>query len=515
VQVTETLNEGLKRELKVVVGAEELASQLAAKLNEIKDQVRVRGFRPGKVPLAHLKRLYGRSLMAEVVQKAVDESSQKAVSDRDEKPAYQPQVVLPEAQDEIEKIIDGAGDLSFTMTYEVVPAFEVGDFSTIELEKEVADVEDASVDEAIANMARHYQDFEPREEGAISASGDQVTIDFVGKIDGVAFEGGTGTDARLVLGSESFIPGFEDQLIGLKAGETTTVHVTFPEDYGVASLAGKPATFDVTIKEIAAPKEFVLNDDFAKKFGLESADALRERIREQIASEYEQVSRNKLKRQLLDRLDERYDFVLPERLVEGEFEQIWRALTAEMEREGKTFADEGTTEEEARAEYRRIAERRVRLGLLLGRVGEEAQVTITDQEMQGALINRARQFPGQERQVFEFYRNNPQAMIELRGPIFEQKVVDHIVGLAKVTEKKVSRDELFADDEEGHAHDHSHEHSHDHSHDHSHSHDHDHAHSHDHAHEHDHGAEEAEAKPAKKKAAPKKAKKADEASDAE
>ena len=512
-QVTETLNEGLKRELKVVVGAEELASQLAAKLNEIKDQVRVRGFRPGKVPAAHLKRLYGRSLMAEVVQKTVDESSQKIVAERDEKPAYQPQVVLPESQEEVEKIIEGQGDLTFTMSFEVVPPFEVGDFTTIELEKEVATVDDANVDEALSTMSQHYREFEPREAGAISASGDQVTIDFVGKIDGVAFEGGTGTDARLVLGSDTFIPGFEDQLIGLKAGEETVVHVNFPEDYGVDSLAGKPATFDVTIKEVAAPKDFVVDDEFAKKLGMESAEALRERVRAQIASEYDQVSRGKLKRQLLDRLDERYDFVLPERLVEGEFEQIWRALTGEMEREGKTFADEDTTEEEARAEYRRIAERRVRLGLLLGRVGEQAEVTITDQEMQGALINRARQFPGQERQVFEFYRNNPQAMLELRGPIFEQKVVDYIVDQAKVTEKVVSREELYADPEGDHAHDHSHDHVHDHAHEHSHSHEHGQECTHDHSHEHDHAAED---KPAKKKAAPKKAaKKGDDETDAE
>ncbi|WP_137390502.1 trigger factor [Rhodoligotrophos defluvii] len=498
-QVTETLNEGLKRELKVVVGAQELESQLEQRLHEIKDQVRVRGFRPGKVPVNHLRRLYGRSLMAEVVQKTVDDSSQKAIAERNEKPAYQPQIALPEDKEGIEQIIEGKADLAYTMSFEIVPSFEVGDFSGIELEKEVAPVDEADIDDALANIARNYREFEPRGEGETAKIGDQVTLDFVGKIDGEPFEGGSGTDAKLELGSNSFIPGFEDQLIGLKAGESTVVHVTFPEDYGVERLAGKPATFDVTMKEVAAPKELAIDDEFAKKLGLEDLATLRQRIRDQIASEYEQVSRSKLKRQLLDRLDERYEFALPERLVEDEFQQIWRSLTAEMEREGRSFEDENTTEEQARAEYRRIAERRVRLGLLLGRVGEQANVSITDQELQQAMINRARQFPGQERQVFEFYRSNPQAMLELRGPIFEEKVVDHIIAQSKVSEKPVTREALYADPDEGHdqAHAHDHEHSHDH--------DHDHAHDHDHSHDHAEAAADNEKKgSAKKKPAAKK-----------
>lgn len=447
-QVTETRNEGLKRELKVVVGADELENQLVDRLNELKGQVRLRGFRPGKVPVAHLRKVYGRSVMAEVVQKAVDETSQQALTEREEQPAYQPEISLTEDEKEIEQVMEGKADLAFTMAFEVVPPFDIADLSGLKLEKPVAEVGDDQIADALQRIAQQYRDFAPRDAKEKAKDGDRVTIDFVGRIDGEAFEGGSAEDVPLELGSNSFIPGFEEQLVGAKAGDEREVKVTFPADYGAEHLAGKDAVFAVTVKEVAAPQEGEPDDEFAKKLGMDSLDALKERIREQIASEHEGASKAKMKRQLLDRLDEMHTFDLPEKLVDGEFEQIWHALTHEMEHEGKSFEDEGTTEEEARKEYRAIAERRVRLGLVLGRIGEEAGVTIGDEELQGALIERARQFPGQERQVFDYYRNNPQAMMELRGPLFEQKAVDTIIEKADVTETPVSREELFADPDE-------------------------------------------------------------------
>lgn len=464
-QVTETLNEGLKRQLKVVVGADELEEQMTSKLQELKSEVRIKGFRPGKVPVNHLRRLYGRSVMAEVVQKTVDETTQKAIAEREEKPAYQPEISLTEDPGEIEQLMEGKADLAYTVTFEIIPDFEVADLTGITLEKSVAKVAEEEVQESLKRLADQYREYEPRGEGDGACEGDRVTIDFIGRIDGETFEGGSAQDVPLEIGSDRFIPGFEKQLVGAKTGDQLTVEVTFPEDYGVEHLAGKPAAFEVNVKDISVPKEATVDDALAQRLGMEDLETLKARIRDQIEAEFEQVSNAKLKRQLLDRLDELHSFALPDKLVEGEFNQIWQTLEREMEREGQTFEDEGKTEEELRAEYRKIAERRVRLGLVLGRVGEAAGVTITEQEMQAALMERARQFQGQEREVFEYYRQNPQAMLELRGPLFEQKVVDHIVAQAAVTDKEVSREELLADpDEEGHDHDHDHAgHDHDHS----------------------------------------------------
>jgi trigger factor len=356
--------------------------------------------------------------------------------------------------------------------------------------------------------------------------GDRATISFVGKIDGEAFEGGTADNVPLEIGSGQFIPGFEDQLIGAKAGDDVTVKVTFPETYGVATLAGKPAEFAVKVASVESPKESAIDDEFAKKLGVESADKLKETVRERLGQEFAQMTRLKLKRDVLDALDKTYSFELPEKLVEAEFKGIWNALETEMQRTGKSFADEGTTEEDARKEYRAIAERRVRLGLVLGTLGEKEGVNITDEELQRALLDRARQFPGQERQVFDYYRKNANALLELRGPIFEQKVVDHIVAKANVSEKKVTREELQAlvQDESEHDHDHAHhDHAHhDHDHDHhdhdhehhdheNHHHDHDHGHHHDHDHHHDHAhhdhAHEPQHQTAVRRTAPRKGKK--------
>ena len=470
-QITETVNEGLKRSLKVVVEASELERDFSSRLGELSGQVRLKGFRPGKVPVSHLRRIYGKSVMAEVVQKKVDDSTKKALAERQLKPAYSPEIDLPQDQAAIENMMEGKGDLAFTMTFEIVPAIEVKDFGTIEIDRFVVDVTDDHLEEALKRIAAQQKSFEAKPEEGAAEKGDRVVISFVGKIDGEAFEGGSAEDVPLELGSGQFLPGFEDQLIGAKAGDSLAVKADFPSDYSVAALAGKPAVFDVRVKSVEASRQSEIDDALAQKLGLDNLEALRSNVRARIAGEFAQMSAMKLKRDVLDRLDQQYNFELPQRLVDAEFEQIWSALQREMKQSGKSFADEGTTEEEARKEYQAIANRRVRLGLLLGTVGEQAGITITDEEMQRALIDRARQFPGQERKVIDFYRKNSNALMELRGPIFEQKVVEYIVAQAKVTEKKVTREELakaVEDDQEFHGYGPDHDHAHDHGHEHDH-----------------------------------------------
>ncbi len=441
-QVTETSSDGLKRQLKVVVGAGEIGERYAAKLDEIKDRVQIKGFRKGKVPIGHLKKVYGRSLMGEVLQQTIEEKSRAAISERNERPAFQPQIELTEDQQEIEKVMSGEADLSFGMNFEVLPDFTLADFSTLTLEKLVADVDDKSIDDAINQLVDRSTSFETAE-GRVAEDGDRLTIDFVGKIDDVAFEGGTGEGINLVLGQGNFIPGFEEGLKGAKAGDERAVNATFPEEYPEKTLAGKAATFDVTVKEVAVPKKPAVDDEFAKTLGAENLANLRELVTEQIKREFEQASRTKLKRVLLDELEKKHDFALPPSLVEREFEGIWRQVTEGLKQAERTFEDEGKTEETAKDEYRKIAERRVRLGLILGEVGDKGQIQVTQEELRRALMEQARRYPGQERMVYEFYEKNPNAIAELRAPIYEEKVVDHILEQAKPTEKKVDREELL------------------------------------------------------------------------
>jgi len=439
-QVTETLSAGLKREYKVVVGQAELNSELNAKLADMSKRANIKGFRPGKVPVAHLKRVYGRSAMAEVLQDAVDTRSKKLLEEKNLKPAYQPEVKLPTDEAEIAAVMDGKGDLSFTMALEVIPDFDVKDHSGLALVRHVVPVADSEIEETLKRIASQSKNFE--EKTGEAKAGDRVTINFVGTIDGAAFDGGTADDVALEIGSGQFIPGFEDQLVGAKAGDEITVKVSFPADYGVAELAGKPAEFATKVTKVEGAKEAEIDEEFAKKMGFEDLAKLKDMIKERMGAEYAQMSGMKLKRDVLDALDKEYTFELPEKLVESEFNGIWNALSGEMTRSGKSFADEGTTEEDARKEYRAIAERRVRLGLVLGRMGEKQGVVVSEQELQNALMNRMRQFPGQEKMVIDYYRRNPAAMMELRGPIFEQKVVDAIVATAKLDEKSVSKEEL-------------------------------------------------------------------------
>ena len=447
-QVTETLSAGLKREYKVVVGQSELNTELNAKLADMSKRANIKGFRPGKVPVAHLKRVYGRSAMAEVLQDAVDTRSKKLLEEKNLKPAYQPEVKLPTDEAEIAAVMDGKGDLSFTMALEVIPDFDVKDHSGLALVRHVVPVADSEIEETLKRIASQSKNFEEKKGKA--KAGDRVTINFVGTIDGAAFDGGTADDVALEIGSGQFIPGFEDQLVGAKAGDEITVKVSFPADYGVAELAGKPAEFATKVTKVEGAKEAEIDEDFAKKMGFEDLSKLKGMIKERMGAEYAQMSSMKLKRDVLDALDKEYSFELPEKLVEAEFNGIWNALTGEMTRSGKSFADEGTTEEDARKEYRAIAERRVRLGLVLGRMGEKQGVVVSEQELQNALMDRMRQFPGQEKMVIDYYRRNPSAMMELRGPIFEQKVVDAIVATAKLDEKSVSKEELqkMVEDEE-------------------------------------------------------------------
>ena len=447
-QVTETLSQGLKRAYKVVLPAQDLAARLDGQLSEMKDKARINGFRPGKVPVAHLRKIYGKSVMADVVQNAVNEVNRKIIDDNGFRLAGEPKIAFPEDQAEVERALEAQGDLAYTVDIEVLPKFEIGTFDDIALERPVYTSSESEIDEALVRMGERNRPFEPVADDRAAASGDKVTIDFVGKIDGVAFEGGTGADHELVLGSGSFIPGFEDQLIGAKVGQTPIVKVSFPADYGAAHLAGKEAHFDVTVKALAAPGEVKIDDEFAKGFGLENMDKLKEAIRGNLDGEYIRMSREKLKRALLDALDGRYSFDLPQGLVEAEFNGIWQQVEAEQKRTGKSFIDEGTTEEAARADYRKIAERRVRLGLLLAEVGEKSEVKVTDDELSAALVERVKQFPGQEKAVWDYYRNNAEALASVRAPLYEEKVVDYILGKTKVTDKPVSKDELMKQDDD-------------------------------------------------------------------
>ncbi|MEA2758231.1 MAG: trigger factor [Methylobacteriaceae bacterium] len=445
-QVTETSSAGLKREFKVVLQAEELATKLETQLADLKGKVRINGFRPGKVPVAHLKRVYGRSIMGDVVQEAVTEANKKIVEENSLRLALEPRFDFPGGRSEMEKVMEAKGDLAFTVAFETLPKVEVGSFDDVKLERLVADVPEAEVEQVLDRMANQNRTYTPKEGGA--EKGDKLTVDFVGKIGGEPFEGGAGTDVDVILGSNTFIPGFEDQVLGMKAGDNRTVTATFPENYLPRHLAGKEATFDVTAKGVAAPGELAIDDAFAKGFNFDSLEAMKTAIRGNLEAEWGRASREKLKRALLDALDKKYSFELPAGLVDQEFEGIWKQVEAERAQTGKSFADEGTTEEDAQADYRRIAERRVRLGLLLAEVGEKAEVKVDDNEVTQALVQRARAFPGQEQAVWDHYRKNPEALAELRAPIFEDKVVDHIIAQAKVSDRKVGKDELFRMEEE-------------------------------------------------------------------
>jgi trigger factor len=447
-QVTETLADGLKREYRIVVPASDLETKVNARLDDLKGRVRINGFRPGKVPVSHLKRVYGRAVMAETIDETVRETNASIVTEHGFKLAREPKVTLPEAEGEVNAVVEGKADLSYSVAIEILPKIELADFTGISLEKLTAPVTDEEIDTALNRLAEQSRPFEEKGEGAKAETGDKVTVSFTGTIDGKPFEGGTGEDIAVEIGSNSFIPGFEEQLVGIAAGETRTVKAKFPENYLSKELAGKEASFEVTAKSIAAPGNVTIDDAFAKSLGMDSLDNLREALRDRTTREHAAESRRKIKRKLLDALDERHKFELPPTLVEEEFENVWRTVTSDLEAQKKTFADENTTEEAARAEYRGIAERRVRLGLVLSEIGAKNDIKVTDDEMNRAVMERARQFPGQEQRIWDYYRKSPEALASLRAPLYEEKVVDFLLELVKTSEKTVSREELYREEDE-------------------------------------------------------------------
>jgi trigger factor len=445
--VTETNTDGLKREFKVVVPASELDARLNDRLTQLKDRVQLRGFRPGKVPVTHLKKVYGRGVMAEAIDELVRETNAKIVTDRGLKLAMDPKITMPESESEIEGIINGKSDLAYTVALEVVPSITLADFKQISLEKLTADVGDDEIDEAVKRISDSARPYGPKPEGGKVEQGDRVVVKFTGTMDGVPFEGGAGDDIPVQVGSNTFIPGFEDQLVGMAAGETRTVNVTFPGNYTATNLAGKAAVFEVTAKSIETPGTVTVDDAFAKSLGMESLDKLKAAVKERLIREHAVASRQKLKRVLLDELDKLHKFDPPPSLVEQEFNNVWGTVMSDLQSQNRTLADEGTTEEKARDEYRGIADRRVRLGLVLAEIGEKNNIKVTDDELQRAIVEQARQYPGREQEVWDHYRKNPQAVATLRAPIYEEKVVDYILELAKVTERQVTRAELYKEDE--------------------------------------------------------------------
>jgi trigger factor len=446
-QVTETLAEGLKHEFQISVPASDLDAKADARLVDLKEKVRLNGFRPGKVPVSHLKKVYGRSVMAETIDQTIRDTNSQIFTERGFRLATEPKITMPTEQKDVEDILTGKSDLTYTVSIEVVPAIQLADFKSFTVEKPVAEVTDADVDEAIKRIADQNRAFAAKGEGAKAESGDRVTISFKGTINGTPFDGGTGENIPVTIGSNTFIPGFEEQLSGIAAGETRTLNVPFPKNYANEKLAGQPAEFETTATLIESPQDTKIDDEFAKTLGLESLDKLKEAARDRLAAEFAGATRQRVKRMLLDRLDESHRFEAPPSLVEEEFNLMWNSIKAEMESGGKTFADENTTEEAAKEEYRTIADRRVRLGLVLSEIGEKNKITVTDDEVSRALIERARQMPGREKEVWDYYRNNANALAQLRAPIYEDKVVDFILELANVTEKKVTREDLYKDDE--------------------------------------------------------------------
>lgn len=460
-QVTETLAEGLRREFRIVIPAADLDARLSSRLEELKSRISLRGFRPGKVPVAFLKKTYGKSLMGEIVSQAMNETTQKMLADRALRPASEPKLELETA---LETVVGKGEDLAFRMAVELVPEFEIADLTKIKLERMVCDVDEAEVKATLERLAEDMRSYADKGEGAKAEKGDALTIDFEGTVDGAPFEGGKGEDVRIVLGQGQLLPGFEEGLIGAKAGETRTLKIRFPDDYAVARLRGKDADFTVTVHEVRAPQAVTIDDAFAERLGVGNLEKLTQALRERIAGEYKRRAREHLKRKLLDALDARHSFALPQGLVEAEFNQIWHQLQHAFEHGHPPDEDVGKSEDELKAEYRKIAERRVRLGLVLAEIGRRNNILITEEEISRAIGEEARRFPGQERKVYQHYQENPQAMAALRAPLYEDKVVDFILELADITERKVTKDELMRDPESkaSETHEHAHEeHAHD------------------------------------------------------
>ena len=433
-QVTETLNEGLKRGYKFTLPAADLAAVVDQKLKELQPEIEMKGFRKGKVPMALLKKQFGQRVMGEAMQTAIDDALRSHLESSGDRPAVQPNIQMQNGETWKE-----GDDVVVDVEYEALPEIPEFDLAKLKLERLTVKAEDAAVTEALENLAQNSQNFADRKKGSKAKSGDQVVIDFNGMVDGEAFEGGSAEDYPLVLGSNSFIPGFEDQLVGAKAGDDVEVKVTFPADYGHPTLKGKDAVFETKIKAVKEPKAAEIDDEMAKRFGAESLDKLKEQISERLEAEYAGASRQVMKRALLDQLDDQVKFDLPPSLVEAEAQQIAHQLWHE---ENPDVHDHNHDSIEPTDEHKKLAERRVRLGLLLADIGQKAEVKVSDQEMTQAVLNAARQYPGQERAFFDFIQQNQQAQQQLRAPIFEDKVIDHIAETAKVKDKTVTKEDL-------------------------------------------------------------------------
>lgn len=438
-QVTETLNEGLKRGYKVVVSAADIAQKIDVELDEVAKKANLPGFRPGKAPKGVIKKRFGQSVMGDVLQRAVQDTTSQALLERNLKPAMQPKIEVTS--------FDEGKDLEYTVSLEVLPEIVPVDFKTIDLERPKAEPGDAEIAKALDSLATSQRKTQKVEAPREAKLGDTAVIDFEGFMDGEAFPGGKGNDHPLELGSNQFIPGFEAQLVGKKAGDKVDVNVTFPAEYGSEKLAGKQATFKVEIKELREPLPVTIDDEFAKGLGFEDLETVKKVVKDQLARDYQRAARAKVKRALLDKLSDAHSFEVPPGMLEMEFQQIWGQVEADRKRGVEDPEHKGKTDDQLKDEYKAIALRRVRLGLLLAEVGRANDVQVTQDEVNRALGEQVRRFPGQERQVVEFYRSNPELLAQLRAPIFEEKVVDFILELAKVTDKPVTVEELFKEDE--------------------------------------------------------------------
>jgi trigger factor len=437
-QVTETLSEGLKRAFDVVLPAADIEAQRMSRLAELAKTLTLPGFRPGKVPMPVIKQRFGTAVMAEIVEQSVSEATRKVFEERGLRPAMQPRIDLTDAA----AAAKPGNDVAFAVTLEILPEIALPDFAAIALERLKAEVDDAAIAKVLADMAGRQRTLEPVAEARGATPGEVLTVDFIGRIDGVAFPGGTGEDMEIEVAGEGFIPGFTEQIEGLAPGETRTITVRFPEDYGVADLAGKEAAFEITAKTLARALLPEIDAAFAERIGFESLDELRETISQQIGREYAQLSRLNLKRQLLDRLAEQVSFPVPEAMLTAEFDQIWQRIEADRKAGRLAPEDAAKDDETLRAEYRAIAERRVRLGLLLAETGRINGITVSQDEMTRAMRAEAARYRGQEAQIFEMFRKNPNLAETLRGPILEDKVVNFVVELARIEERTVSAEEL-------------------------------------------------------------------------
>jgi trigger factor len=441
-QLTERRSEGLLRVYDIVVPASDLQQQLAAKIEEVRPRVRINGFRPGKVPVSHIRKLYGPSMMQDIINEAVQSSTKESLEKAKARPASEPALDL---KSDMQKVIEGASDLEFEISLEVMPDFEPADLKGISITRPISPVTDEQIEARLVELARANVAYEDKDGAA--ADGDAVIVDFVGKIDGEAFEGGAAEGAQVIIGSKQFIPGFEEQLIGATAGEERVLKVNFPDDYPAEALKGKAAEFETKVQAVRAPKTSEPDEAWATQLGFEGLGPLREALKQRLESEHAQQSRAKAKRVLFDALDAAHSFELPPRMLEAEFQQIWSQVEGDIKAGNSDPSDEGKDEDALRAEYRAIAERRVRLGLLLAEIGRRHKLEVNDQEVAQAIAAQARNFPGQERQVFEAYQRNPNLVAQIKAPLYEEKVVDYVLELVNVKNETVDRETLFAEDE--------------------------------------------------------------------